>query len=185
MEKVIAFKRSSTGVRRCAQYALTREDWLDLVRGGPGQAYFRDFVLKLIGYREEFGVDDTEIPKIIRGMMDTGYLWECFNVLKREERMARSIMVAFNSVQRAGFESTESNFLAVFKIIIDQPSWVLPFAVGENNDCFHPLIVERILNDPEATQRLLKLWRSKITDPLLALSLIGEEVVAPLAVGAL
>lgn len=185
MEKVIAFKRPHARVSECAQYALGREDWLELQRGSHSQAYFRDFILKLIQYREDFDVDDTEIPKIISGMMDTGYLWETFNVVKHPDRIARSIMVAFNSVQTAGFESTASNFLAVFRVIIDKPAWVLPFAVGEDNDRFHPMIVERLVTDHEAAERLIMLVRSGITDPLLALSLIEEEVVAPLVAGAL
>jgi hypothetical protein len=164
---------------------LGREDWLDLLRGSHTQAYFRDFILKLIEHGEDYGVDDTEVPRVIRGMMNTGYLWECFNYVKNQDRMARSIMVSFNSLQAAGFESTDENFLAVLKVIIDQPSFVLPFAAEGNNDRLHPLIVEKLITEPKASERLIMLLRSGITNPLMALSLIDEEVVAPLVAGAL
>lgn len=185
MEKVLAFKAPFRDAKRHAQYVLGREDWLSLLRGSHSQAHFRDFVLKLIEHGEKYGVDDTEIPRIIRGMMNTGYLWECFNYVKNQDRMARSIMVSFNSVQAAGFASTDANFLAVLKVVIDQPSFVLPFAAEGDNDRMHPLIVEKLITNPEASERLIMVLRSGTTDPLLALSLIDEEVVAPLVAGAL
>jgi hypothetical protein len=185
MEKFLAFKAPLLTAKRHARYALGREDWLDLLRGSHTQAYFRDFILKLIEHGEDYGVDDTEVPRIIRGMMNTGYLWECFNYVKNQDRMARSIMVSFNSLQAAGFESTDENFLAVLKVIIDQPSFVLPFAAEGDNDRLHPLIVEKLITEPKASERLITLRRSGITNPLMALSLIDEEVVAPLVAGAL
>lgn len=185
MEKVLAFKAPFRDAKRHAQYVLGREDWLGLLRGSHSQAHFRDFVLKLIEHGEKYGVDDTEVPRIIRGMMDTGYLWECFNSVKNQDRMARSIMVSFASVQAAGFESTEANFLEVFKVVIDRPAFVLPFAVEGNNDMMHPMIVDKLVTVPETRERLIMILRSGITSPLIALSLIDEEVVAPLVAGAL
>jgi len=185
MEKVLAFKVPLPNTKRHAQYALGREDWLDLLRGNHSNAYFRDLVLKLIEYRERYGVDDAEIPRIIRGMIDSGHLWECFNHVKHQDRMARSIMASFSSVQAAGFDSTDAKFLVVLKVVIDQPSLVIPFAVEGDDDRMHPLIVEKLVTDAEASERLVMLLRAGITNPLMALSLIDEEVVAPLVAGAL
>jgi hypothetical protein len=186
MERVLDFKAPQVEAKRHARYALGREDWIELLRGSHQQAYFRDFILGLIGHGEKYGVvDDTDVPKIIRSMMNTGYLWECFNIVKHQDRMVRSIMVAFHSVQAAGFNTTDENFLVVFKVVLDQPSFVLPFTAEGDNNRMHPLIVEKLITEPEAPERLIMLLRSGITNPLMALSLIDEEVVAPLVAGAL
>lgn len=185
MEKVLEFKTPLVEQKRFAKYALTREDWIELLHGSHQQAYFRDFILNLIKYGEQYEVDDTEVPRMIRGLMNSGYLWRYFNRIKQQDLMARLIMISFSSIQWSSFDCTEDNFITVLEVVSDKPTYVLALAAEDAEFRLHPMIVEKILSSPEVAQKITILLRSGITDPHLALSLVDDDIVAPLFSGAL
>lgn len=182
MEEV-AFKRKGI-TRECAQYVLDHEDYLPLLKGR--QAYFRDFILTVVENRLKLPVDDAKIPELIQTMIDSGYMWDVFNRVKSSRRIARSVVSAVLSIQASGHEVEYDGFISVFRVMVEPRSVHLAtFTFDEDQAVMHHLVVERLLSDPEAVQALINILDSRITDPLLALSLLDEGLVAPLLSGAL
>jgi hypothetical protein len=185
MEKVIVFKRSNKTMKECAQYVLDHEYWLPLLRNR--QAYYRDFVLEMVRYRIRFGIDDTLIPSIVQEMADSGYLWDIFNNLKKPERVAHAVMSSVLSVQSSGHYFSAETFKPVFRVIAESlrgREWV-PFALAEDDDVMHPLVVAALLENPQAADRLISMSNAGIKDALLALSALDDDLTAPLLSGAL
>lgn len=183
MEEVLAFKRKGI-TRECAQYVLDHEDYLPLLKGR--QAYFRDFILTVVENRLKLPVDDAKIPELIQMMIDSGYMWDVFNRVKSSRRIARSVVSAVLSIQVSGHEVEYDGFISVFRVMVEPRSvYLAAFTVDEDQAVMHHLVVERLLSDPEAVQALINILDSRISDPLLALSLLDEGLVAPLLSGAL
>lgn len=185
MEKVLAFKRKGGTMKECAQYVLDHEDWLPLLTNR--QAYFRDFVLQMVKYRISLGIDDTLIPSIIKGMVNTGYMWDVFNRVKNTDRVAYAVITAALAIQNSGNEFSAETFTPVFRLIAEPVTnkGKVPFCLAEDNETMHPLVVEALLSDPEAVERLIVMCNARIKDPLLALSALRDDLSAPLLSGAL
>ena len=185
MEKVLAFKRNDPTLKSCAQYVLDHEYWLPLLANR--QAWFRDFVLQMVRYRIKLSIDDTLIPQIIKGMVDSGYMWDVFNKVKNTDRVAHAVIASALSVQSSGNEFSSETFTPVFRVIAEPVTNFknVPFCLVDDDEIMHPLIVEALIADPEAVERLIAMCNLRIKDPLLALSALRDDLSAPLLSGAL